>query len=151
MGEIIPIICGSTLFFGTILLIIFGFFGYLRWVRYKETLALAEKGLLRADMRRGGRGTLYWGIAISALGLAITLGLYSLGWYFDSGQFPLRFGPWMVFGLIPLFFGLALVLIYILGRREDREDQGALPPILPPAPPAPGPLGPDDADEDTRL
>ena len=74
MNEYIFIICGFTLFFGKMLLIIFGFFGYLRWMRYKETIILAEKGLLRPENGNGkGKGTLRWGIVITALGIALCL------------------------------------------------------------------------------
>jgi hypothetical protein len=133
MNDIIPIICGSTLFFGTMLLIVFGFFGYMRYLRYRETLILAEKGLLRVERSGSGKGTLRWGIVITALGFAMCLGLYPLGWMGGTGgQFPLKFGPWMLVGLIPTFFGLALVLVYYLTNREMRADEPALavPPVL---------------------
>jgi hypothetical protein len=122
MDESIAIACGSTLFFGTLSLIVFGFFAYLRHLRYKETIALAEKGLLRPERRANGKGTLRWGIVITALGIALCLGLYPFGWLAAPGEFPLNFGPWMVFGLVPTFFGLALVLIYYLTSREGREE-----------------------------
>jgi hypothetical protein len=135
MNEALIIVCGATVFFGTMMLILFGFFGYLRWLRYKETVLLAEKGLLRPEPNHGkGKGTLRWGIVITALGMALCLGLYPIG-YLISGigaEFPLRFGPWMLFGLIPTFFGLALVLIYYLtggGKNEDIQRTAA-----PPAP-----------------
>jgi hypothetical protein len=42
-----------------------------------------------------------------------------------SGEFPLNFGPWMLFGLVPTFFGLSLVLIYFLtARRHEQEYPG---------------------------
>jgi hypothetical protein len=130
MNEAIFIICGSTLFFGIMLLIIFGFFGYLRWLRYKETLFLAEKGLLRPERNGGkGKGTLRWGIVITALGIALCLGLYPVGFIGGmGGEFPLRFGPWMLFGLIPTFFGLALVVIYYLTGGTHR-DEALQPPV----------------------
>lgn len=129
MNEAITIICGSTLLFGVVLLIIFGFFSYLRWVRYKETLALAEKGLLaRPERGNGGKGTLRWGIVITALGVALCVGLYPIGFTITTrNEFPLNFGPWMLFGLIPTFFGLALLLIYYLTMREGRPEKPAPP------------------------
>lgn len=124
MNEGIMIACGSTLFFGTMLLIILGFFAYLRYIRYKETLSLAEKGWVKPVSTNSGKGTLVWGIVITALGLALCLGLYPIGWLAAPGEFPLNFGPWMLFGLIPTFFGLALVLIYALtgDRKKVVED-----------------------------
>jgi hypothetical protein len=128
MEEALGIACASTFFFGTLLLIIFGFFALIRYLRYRETMALAEKGLLRPVSNGSGRGTLAWGIAITALGLALCLGLYPLGWLAGADEFPLKFGPWMLIGLIPTFFGLALVLFYVIAsreraaeRREERE------------------------------
>ena len=118
MNDGVLVICGSTLFFGTMLLIIFGFFGVMRYLRYKETLALAEKGLLRPVRDASGKGTLRWGIVITALGVALCLGLYPIGWMSGGGGFPLNFGPWMLFGLVPTFFGLALIFIYYLTNRE---------------------------------
>jgi hypothetical protein len=129
MNEALVIACGTTLFFGTMLLIIFGFFGYMRYLRYKETVVLAEKGLLRPQQNNSGKGALRWGIVFSALGLALCLGLYPIGFIGGTGeQFPLRFGPWMLFGLVPLFFGLGLVLIYYL-TSSPRNQEADLPPV----------------------
>jgi hypothetical protein len=58
-------------------------------------------------------------VVITALGLALCLGLYPLGWTFSPGTFPLNFGPWMLLGLGPTFFGLALMAIYVLSRKDD--------------------------------
>jgi hypothetical protein len=89
---------------------------------YRETLDLAEKGLVRGDLRRGGNGkdTLRWGIVITAVGLALCIGLYPLG-FVTGTRFPLGLGPWMLAGLLPTFFGVGLVLIYVLTREKDDE------------------------------
>jgi hypothetical protein len=130
--EAVYIGCVSTLFFGTMLTIILGFFALLRYMRYKETLMLAEKGLLRGHLDSNGKGALRWGIVISGLGLATCLGLYPLGWAIGGGEFPLNFGPWMLFGLVPTFFGLSLVLIYVLTSRAAQTEPPILPEPLPP-------------------
>ncbi|HUG34748.1 MAG TPA: DUF6249 domain-containing protein [Anaerolineales bacterium] len=99
-----------------ILIIIFGFLAFLRYMSYKETLALAEKGLTKPDSK-SSRGFLRWGILVTAIGLALTIGLYTLG--FDSAQnYPLRLGPWMLGGFVPLFLGLGLILIHNLTDKE---------------------------------
>jgi hypothetical protein len=99
-----------------ILAIIFGFLGFLRYMNYKETLALAEKGLTRPE-KKSGKGLLRWGIVVTAIGLALSLGLYPLG--FDSGpNYPLHLGPWMLGGFVPLFLGLGLVLLHYLTEKE---------------------------------
>ena len=90
------------------LVIVFGFIALMRFLRYRETRALAEKGLVRVE-RAGGNGkdTLRWGIAPTAVGLALCVGVYPIGFWVDpAGQLPLRFGPWMLAGLLPMFFGL---------------------------------------------
>jgi hypothetical protein len=120
--EAITIGFASTLFFGILAAIVFGFFAYLRYLRYKETLAFAEKGLLPPQHAANGKGTLRWGIVITGLGMALCLGLYPLGWATSPGDFPLNFGPWMLIGLVPTFFGLSLVLVYLL-TREDHQDE----------------------------
>ncbi len=118
-------------------LILFGFVALMRYLSYRETLALAERGLVRAE-RAGGNGadTLRWGIVITAVGLALCLGLYPLG-FLGGTRFPLGLGPWMLVGLLPTFFGLGLVLIYVL-TRERKDERPAPPAEVPPAPPATG-------------
>ena len=98
------------------LALIFGFLAFLRYMNYKETIALAEKGLTRPEAK-SGKGLLRWGIVIAAIGFALSLGLYSIG--FDSGeQYPLHLGPWMLGGFVPLFLGLGLILLHALTNRE---------------------------------
>jgi hypothetical protein len=110
MNDIIP--CLGVI---AVLAIIFGFLAFLRYMNYKETLALAEKGLSRPE-KSSGKGLLRWGTVIVALGFALTLGLYPLG--FDSGEnYPLHLGPWMLGGFVPLFLGLALILLHYLTEK----------------------------------
>ena len=115
-------LCVSSIGVFAIFLLIFGFAAYLRYMRYKETLALAEKGLVRpqknGDGAGNGKGALRWGIVITALGVAMCIGLYPFGWLAGGTSFPLNFGPWMVIGLIPTFFGLALILIYVATSKN---------------------------------
>lgn len=107
-------------------LMIFSFTAFTRYLRYKETLALAEKGLVRPERTRGnGKDTLRWGIAIAAIGMALCVGLYPIGFEAGRSTWPLGFGPWMLAGLIPTFFGLALVLIYVLTREDKTPEKGA--------------------------
>ena len=99
-----------------ILTIIFGFLAFLRYMNYKETLALAEKGLTKPEVR-SSKGFLRWGIVITALGFALTIGLYLVG--YDAGQdFPLHLGPWMLGGFVPLFLGLGLILVHYLTEKN---------------------------------
>ena len=104
--------------FGTIvvLAIIFSFVAFLRYMNYKETLALAEKGLTRPNAKNT-KGLLRWGIVITALGIALTLGLYPIG-FFAGENYPLHLGPWMLGGFVPLFLGLGLVLLHYLTEKN---------------------------------
>lgn len=112
------IICTSLLGF---VALVFGFILLLRFLAYRETLFLAEKGLVKPQRSSNGKGTLIWGILITAIGLALILGLWPLGIGFGGSNYPLGFGPWMLFGLVPTFFGIALILIYVLTREEKQE------------------------------
>lgn len=112
---------GSIAFF----LIVFGFFAFMRYLSYRETLALAEKGLVKPQRPNGngnGKGTLIWGILITAVGMALTIGMWPLGAMFRT-DLPFGFGPWMVVGLIPTFFGLALILIYVLTHDKEKKEE----------------------------
>ena len=111
MSDLIPCfaITGS-------LAIIFGFLAFLRYMNYRETIALAEKGVSRPE-RKAGSGLLRWGVIIAALGLALSLGLYPIG--FEAGyDYPLHLGPWMLGGFVPLFLGLGLILLHFLTSKD---------------------------------
>jgi len=110
MNDIIP--CLGVI---GILTIIFGFLAFLRYMNYKETLALAEKGLTKPESK-SNKGLLRWGIIIASLGLALSLGLYFIG-FNSPNDYPLHLGPWMLGGFVPLFLGLGLVLLHYLTEK----------------------------------
>ena len=125
-------LCGLS-FFG----LLFGFLVLMRFISYRETLALADRGLVRPDRMRNGSGkdTLRWGIVIAALGLALCIGLYPLGFLGGSPRWLLGLGPWMLAGLLPLFFGLGLILIYLLTKDDNQQhDKGETAPSTAPRP-----------------
>ena len=103
----------------SVLLVIFGFIAFLRYMNYRETIALAERGLSRPERpeAKNGKGLLRWGIIITALGIALSLGLYPIG--FSAGYgYPLGLGPWMLGGFVPLFLGVGLILLHVLTRKS---------------------------------
>ena len=99
-----------------ILVVIFGFLAFLRYMNYKETLAFAEKGLTKPESK-SGKGLLRWGIVLASLGLALSVGLYFIG-FNSPTNYPLHLGPWMLGGFVPLFLGLGLVLLHFLTEKE---------------------------------
>ena len=110
-GDLVP--CISIV---SVLLVIFGFLAFMRYLSYRETIDLAEKGLTKPESR-SSTGILRWGIIVTALGLALTIGLYLFG--FDSADnYPLHLGPWMLGGFVPLFLGLGLILLHYLTEKN---------------------------------
>ena len=112
MADLVP--CLSIV---SVLIVIFGFLAFMRYINYKETLALAEKGLTRPEAKNS-KGFLRWGILVTALGLALSLGLYFAG-FGSAESYPLHLGPWMLGGFVPLFLGLSLLLIHLLTQKDD--------------------------------
>jgi hypothetical protein len=108
----------------------FAFFAFVRYLRYKETIALAERGLLRPERPRRNRDALRWGIVIMMLGLGLSCGLWPLGFLVAGNNLPFGVGPWMVLGILPFFFGLALIIIHWINKREEagNGNDDAVPP-----------------------
>jgi len=102
------------------LAIFFGFLVLLRYIEHRERMALIARGLdpLRMRWRRRGVGVLRAGLITAMVGLALTFGLYPLGFILPASftHAPFHFGPWLLPGLIPLAVGSALVISYYLGQ-----------------------------------
>ena len=78
--------------------------------RQIQRVALAQLGFSPEDLdrseaakRHSNRGVLWGGVITAMSGLALLLGLATLGT-----------GAWLLAGLLPLFVGLGMVLIYFL-------------------------------------
>lgn len=91
-----------------------------RYIRYKERIALAQLGYSLEELNRedatasrGNRGVLWGGVITAMSGLALLVGLGTLG-----------LGVWLLGGLLPLFVGLGMVVIYFmtLGSAPNRAD-----------------------------
>jgi hypothetical protein len=132
MNDFVGIVVPCMGFLGFFVLI-FGTIALFRWFRHREILKLAEKGLLPEQYAKyisasgRSRGSLGWGIALVAVGLALMAGLWPIG--FVYGGYPLGFGPWMLFGLIPLFIGLALLITHVLVRKEEAAEDSVNAPL----------------------
>jgi hypothetical protein len=82
---------------------------------------------------------LYKGIRIAAVGLALVIGLSFIGGTPGSADF--RGGPWLLGGLIPMFVGIAQILIAVLSGAQLPGVQGRTT-FIPPPHPQPGPGAP---------
>ena len=82
---------------------------------------------------------LYKGIRIAAVGLALVIGLAFIGGTPGAPNF--HGGPWLLGGLIPMFVGIAQILIAVLSGAQLPGVQGRTTFIPPPHPP-PGPGAP---------
>ena len=97
----------------------FAFFAYIRYLRYKETIALAERGLLREQQEsKNGRGTLRWGIVLAFMGFALFLGMLPVGVLMGAETV---LGPWLLLGCLPMFFGMSLIVIYGVSRNDNSQ------------------------------
>jgi len=82
----------------------------------------------RIDPSPSAQAALQKGLVLAAVGLAITLGLSFIG-----------YGPWLIGGFVPLFIGVAQILIAMSAGAQLRFGP-PLPPQRPPeAPPTPPP------------
>jgi len=83
------------------------FTAVMRYIAYKERVALVERGvdaaiaLRHQQGRQGNRGILWAGTITATAGLGVLAGLWTLG-----------VGVWLIVGFVPLFIGLGMLMIY---------------------------------------
>lgn len=105
-----------------LLVILLGFVTLNRYLSYKERIALARLGFAAEDLaaagslsREGSRGVLWGGVITMMSGFALLLGLAPLG-----------SGVWLIAGLLPMFVGLGMLVIYFTtsgSQARKRTDQ----------------------------
>lgn len=120
-------ICGSVLVFLIVVGVPFGYAAYVRRLKHLEMEKMIEKGLVEAPSFKqngNGKGALRWGIVMAFVGFALSLGLYPFGFLMEDNPFPLYFGPWMVIGLLPMFFGLSLLVIHKVLEDQEKKKEG---------------------------
>ncbi|MGI6367993.1 MAG: hypothetical protein ACOX2L_06470 [Anaerolineae bacterium] len=100
-----------------LLTILLAFVTLNRYFTYKERVALARLGYSVADLagtgepsRSGSRGVLWGGVITMMSGFALLLGLTPLGT-----------GVWLIAGLLPMFVGLGMLLIYFTSAGSNRQ------------------------------
>ena len=111
------------------LAIFFGFIVLLRYLQYREHIAMISTGFhpnsLRVTRHRS-RGMLRAGLIIAMVGLTLTIGLYPIGYILPPifSAMPFHLGPWLLPGLIPLGVGIALITSYYLERDVPPDSEG---------------------------
>lgn len=117
-----------------VLIVFLSFLTLRRYMEHRERMAMILRGitppekqpntLSRPKLARRA-GVLQGGLITAMVGLALTIGLYPIGFLVPpSLTTPDRLGPWLLAGLIPLAVGIALILGHYLtpGRPVDLVD-----------------------------
>ena len=117
-----------------VLAIFLGFIVLLRYIQYREHMALITHGFNPGTMhKRRSSGMLRAGLITMMVGLSLTVGLYPVGFLLPTAidAVPLHLGPWLLPGLIPLGVGIALTISYYLEQNslahdEDEHQEGKI-------------------------
>ena len=110
---LIVLACLAILVFFALLL---GFLLLIRYFNYREKTSSAQQDIAAEKKPRRNAGLLIWGWLVTILSLLAVLSFWAFGAFFlgEGVNYPLGMGPWMLLGLVPLFFGLCLLLLYVL-------------------------------------
>jgi hypothetical protein len=132
----------------TVLLVVFGgpllAWTYFRMLAHRERMEMIQHGLDPGPLGRArewraaraehtaprgaaptdngdaayAQSALRKGLVIASVGLALTIGLSFIGLYDGPGGTYFHPGPWLIGGLIPLFVGLAQIMIAVLSGAQ---------------------------------
>jgi hypothetical protein len=110
------------------LILFLGFIALLRYIQYRERMAMLTHGMRPEDLprRRHNSGILRAGLITGMVGLSLTIGLYPLGFLLPTTftATPFHLGPWLLPGLIPFGVGVALVTsAYLEQSSGDSKDK----------------------------
>ena len=101
-----------------------GFILLIRYLDHRERMAMIDRGLVPPEragaMGRRGSALLRGGLITGSVGLAVTIGLYTLGYLLPPpfSAVPGKLGPWLLPGLIPLLVGAALIASHYLAPTQ---------------------------------
>lgn len=126
---------------GTLALFLAGIV-FVRYLEHRERMTMIEHGIVpeafgspgRRERTRRGSGLLRGGLITAMVGVAVTIGLYNLGYLLPApfNAVPGQLGPWLLPGLIPTAVGVALITSYYLApprpdpsTSEDEKQPGA--------------------------
>jgi hypothetical protein len=120
MNDLLVLALGWLL----VLIVFLSFLSLRRYLEHRERMAMIARGITPPDKRRNTlprpllirrTGVLQGGLITAMVGLALTLGLYPIGFYVPPSLVgPYHLGPWLLAGLIPLGVGSALILGHYL-------------------------------------
>lgn len=117
-----------------VLIVFLSFLTLRRYMEHRERMAMILRGIAPPEKRPNTlsrpklarrSGVLQGGLITAMVGLALTIGLYPIGFLVPASlTTPDRLGPWLLAGLIPLAVGIALILGHYLtpGRPVDLAD-----------------------------
>lgn len=97
-----------------IIVVLFGYAAFSRYLRYRERMALIERGIVPPESEEDEpetRGYKASAITITLIGIAVTIGLLTLG--------P---GPWLIGGLVPTAYGCALLIRDIWAKKREEKE-----------------------------
>lgn len=104
---------------------------FVRYLEHRERMTMLKHGLVpealggpeRQARARRGSGILRGGLITAMVGIAVTIGLYNLGYLLPApfNAVPGQIGPWLLPGLIPTAVGIALVASYYLAPPRTEE------------------------------
>ncbi|HEY1352483.1 MAG TPA: DUF6249 domain-containing protein [Ktedonobacteraceae bacterium] len=120
-----PSILAALLAWLLALVIFLGFIVLLRYIDHRERMAMISRGIdpHRWRPKRRSTGVLRAGLITFMVGLALTVGLYPIGFLIPpTYTIPFRAGPWLLPGLIPLGVGSALIISYYLQDDQTPDD-----------------------------
>lgn len=100
------------------------FLAFWRYLRYRETIALAKEGLIKPD-EPDENEHVAGALVFLAVGLALLVGLYPIGRSVAQGQFAWGLGPWLMPGFLFTFLGLALLAYHLVVRTNEADDGSA--------------------------
>lgn len=104
----------------------FGFIVLLRYLHHRERMAMILRGINPQSLpkQKRNQGLLRAGLITAMIGLAVTIGLYPLGFLLPMlfTTTPFHLGPWLLPGLIPLGVGVALIVSYYLEQNGSSLD-----------------------------
>lgn len=107
------------------LAIFLAFIILLRYIQYRERMAMLSHGIQPDTNRRHrrNRGILRAGLITMMVGVTLTIGLYPVGFLLPTTitATPLHLGPWLLPGLIPFGVGAALTGSYYLEQNTQSD------------------------------